>query len=705
MRACSNRSSSVDGSKIKMLVRGASLKQVTFPPGDGAQPPVRGGGNGQIRFGLKAPAGREARPVSASEETLTVLRLVAESLPAGVMVVGSDGNIVLVNQQIEQQFDYHRNELIGQPAEMLVPEALGEGGDHSHVVGAPTEVRGRVLVGCRRDGGEFPVEIDLNPIRTGDTAFVLASVVDVTARRELERAASVAVDSQLAFERFITELSIKFVNEPPDQVVEAIRDGIRLIGESLDVDRCTFFRIPDGDLQPGPIAWWGRPGINPPFPLTPLAERFPSGRDTILAGGVLSFSRRDEVANPVDREGYESCGICSAVTVPISVAGRIVGALSVHMLRSERDWASDTLHALHVVAAVFAVILARSESDETLRQAILQIEHTRDRLRVESAYLRREVQERTDTGVIIGQSQAVRSVLEQARQVAATDSTVLLLGETGTGKELIATHIHELSARRGRVMVRVNCSAIPSTLMESELFGREKGAFTGALARQIGRFELADHSTIFLDEIGELPPDVQVKLLRVLEERQIERLGSPKGVHVDVRIIAATHRNLERRIADGAFREDLFYRLNVFPIVVPPLRERVEDIPLLVWRFVDEFSKAFGKRIDAIAREDMAVLQAYSWPGNIRELRNVVERAMIVSTSTTLSLPLPSVSRPAAKRSLKLYDVEKEHILSVLDSTAWRIRGAAGAAHLLGLKPTTLEARMAKLGIVRPKHA
>jgi transcriptional regulator with GAF, ATPase, and Fis domain len=547
---------------------------------------------------------------------------------------------------------------------MLVPEALGEAGDHSHVVGNSTEVRGRVLVGCRRDGSEFPVEIDLNPIRTGDTAFVLASVVDVTARRELERAASVAVDSQLAFERFITELSIKFVNEPPDQVVEAIRDGIRLIGESLDVDRCTFFRIPDGDLQPGPIAWWGRPGINPPFPLTPLTERFPSGRDTILAG-----------------------------------------ALSVHMLRSERDWTSDTLHTLHVVAAVFAVILARSESDETLRQAILQIEHTRDRLRVESAYLRREAQERTDTGVIIGQSQAVRSVLEQARQVAATDSTVLLLGETGTGKELIATHIHELSARRGRVMVRVNCSAIPSTLMESELFGREKGAFTGALARQIGRFELADHSTIFLDEIGELPPDVQVKLLRVLEERQIERLGSPKGVHVDVRIIAATHRNLERRIADGAFREDLFYRLNVFPIVVPPLRERVEDIPLLVWRFVDEFSKAFGKRIDAIAREDMAVLQAYSWPGNIRELRNVVERAMIVSTSTTLSLPLPSVSRPAAKRSLKLYDVEKEHILSVLDSAGWRIRGAAGAAHLLGLKPTTLEARMAKLGIVRPKHA
>jgi len=254
-------------------------------------------------------------------------------------------------------------------------------------------------------------------------------------------------------------------------------------------------------------------------------------------------------------------------------------------------------------------------------------------------------------------------------------------------------------------MVRVNCSAIPSTLMESELFGREKGAFTGALARQIGRFELADHSTIFLDEIGDLPQDVQVKLLRVLEERQVERLGSPKGVHVDVRIIAATHRNLEKRIAEGSFRDDLFYRLNVFPIQVPPLKDRAEDIPLLVWRFVDEFSKAFGKRIEGISREDMAVLQRYSWPGNIRELRNVVERAMIVSTGAQLSIPLPAVAHPAGKRSLKLNDVEREHILSVLDSSGWRIRGAAGAASLLGLKPTTLEARMAKLGLARPKRA
>jgi PAS domain S-box-containing protein len=696
MRAFSGRSSSVDSRKLKTFAFAGTVNPVSFPPGESVQTPIPPS-NGQARFGLKAPASRDGKV--ASEEALRLLRLATESLPTGVLVLDPEGAIVLANPQVERQFQYERDGLLGRRADLVVPGGL-PAADTDVATAAHRQSFGR-----RSDGSEFPIELDLNPIKIAETVFMLVSVVDVTARRELERAASMEVDRKLEFERLVAELSIRFINEPPDQVIEAIRDGIRLIGKSLDVDRCTFFRVPDGDLQTGPIAWWGLPGINPPVPAMPLAERFPAGRDTILAGKVLSFSRLDEVVNQVDREGYESCGIQSAATVPISVAGRIVGALSVHMLRSERSWTDDALHTLHVVAAVFATVLARSESDETLRQAILQIEHTRDRVRVESAYLRREVQERADTGVIIGQSQAIRSVLEQARQVAATDSTVLLLGETGTGKELIATHIHELSARRGRVMVRVNCSAIPSTLMESELFGREKGAFTGALARQIGRFELADHSTIFLDEIGELPSDVQVKLLRVLEERQIERLGSPKGVHVDVRIIAATHRNLDKRIADGAFREDLFYRLNVFPILVPPLRERVEDIPLLVWRFVDEFSKAFGKRIEAISREDMAVLQAYSWPGNIRELRNVVERAMIVSTGTQLSLPLPSLSRPAGKRSLKLHDVEKEHILSVLDSSGWRIRGAAGAAHLLGLKPTTLEARMAKLGIVRPKHA
>ena len=268
---------------------------------------------------------------------------------------------------------------------------------------------------------------------------------------------------------------------------------------------------------------------------------------------------------------------------------------------------------------------------------------------VESRGGRRNVPSPFGAAHIVGQSLALRRVVEQIRQVAATDATVLLLGDTGTGKELFASQIHEWSARRTRGMVRVNCAAIPGTLIESELFGRERGAYTGALARQIGRFELADHSTLFLDEIGDLPLEVQVKLLRVLEERVIERLGNPRAIPVDTRIIAATHRNLEQRIAEGTFREDLYYRLNVFPIFVPPLRERAEDVPMLVWRFVAEFSKSFGKHIDEIEDDSMAMMCRYSWPGNVRELRNVVERAMITAAGPRLSIVPPQPRRPGRK--------------------------------------------------------
>jgi formate hydrogenlyase transcriptional activator len=310
-----------------------------------------------------------------------------------------------------------------------------------------------------------------------------------------------------------------------------------------------------------------------------------------------------------------------------------------------------------------------------------------------------------DHHTIVGQSPAMRRVVEQIHQVAATDSTVLLLGETGTGKELLATEIHQCSGRRARGMVRVNCAAIPGTLIESELFGREKGAFTGALARQIGRFELADHSTLFLDEIGDLPLEVQIKLLRVLEEREIERLGSPRSIRVDTRIVVATHRNLEQRIAEGTFREDLYYRLNVFPVTVPPLRERGDDVVLIAWRFVLDFAKSFGKQIDSIDDDSLMALRQYSWPGNVRELRNVVERAMITARGPRLTIAVPQQATGGASRSARLCDVEREHIRCVLESSGWRIRGVGGAADRLGLRPTTLETRMAKLGLKRPRPA
>jgi formate hydrogenlyase transcriptional activator len=307
----------------------------------------------------------------------------------------------------------------------------------------------------------------------------------------------------------------------------------------------------------------------------------------------------------------------------------------------------------------------------------------------------------THSAAMTGESAAIQDALRQAENVAATDATVLLLGESGTGKELFASHIHACSRRRAREMVCVSCAAIPSTLIESELFGREKGAYTDAISQQIGRFELAAHSTIFLDEVGDLPLDVQVKLLRVLEERQIERLGSVRPIKIDARIIAATHRRLEDRIADGSFRSDLFYRLNVFPLHIPALRERADDIPLLVWRFIEQFAVRFGKRIEEVPAQNMAALQCYAWPGNIRELRNAVERAMILASGPRLTIAIPpplSGSGP----SLRLADVQRDHIRHVLDEAGWRVRGATGAAVRLGLRPTTLETRMAKLGLTRP---
>ncbi len=303
-------------------------------------------------------------------------------------------------------------------------------------------------------------------------------------------------------------------------------------------------------------------------------------------------------------------------------------------------------------------------------------------------------------GEIIGDSASLRAALTKVEQVAMTDSTVLILGETGTGKELLARAIHNFSSRKDKVMVKVNCAALPSSLVEAELFGREKGAYTGALTRELGRFEIADGSTIFLDEIGELSLELQAKLLRVLQDGEFERLGSSKTRKADVRVLAATNRDLDKAVENKEFREDLFYRLNVFPIVVPPLRDRVEDIPKLVWTFVQEFSVAMGKTIESIPVTAMDSLKVYGWPGNVREVRNIVERAMIVSNGPTLEIDLPETAA-TTRNSKRLADVEREHIQAVVKATGWRIRGVGGAAEILGLKATTLEARMKKLGLQR----
>jgi formate hydrogenlyase transcriptional activator len=502
------------------------------------------------------------------------------------------------------------------------------------------------------------------------------------------------------FERLIAELSTTFITAPSDQVDSAVEDAQRRIVEALDLDRATLWIVRNGEFKFA--HQWTRPGFPTEPAHLPVSEVYPWTVEKMMAGELVSFSQVDELPDVVDRVTYQRSGTKSVVAVPLRVSGQNLGVAAFACLRAERSWTPTTLSRLELIASVFAGILDRRQSDESLRAARAEVSQLRDTLHAENVYLRREVRERIGTTGVVGDSAAVRQVQELVQQVAPTDSTVLLLGETGSGKEMFATQIHDLSPRRDRAMVRVNCAAIPATLIESELFGREKGAYTGALARQIGRFEMANLSTIFLDEIGDLPPDVQVKLLRVLEEKQIERLGSPKPIRVNVRIIAATHRDLERLIAAGSFREDLYYRLCVFPVRVPPLREHVEDIPRLVWGFVEEFSRAFGKRIDVIGKDEMAALQQYSWPGNIRELRNVVERAMIVGTGPRLTFALPRTSSASTRRGPNLADVEREHIRQVLESTGWRIRGLGGAAERLGLQPTTLETRLVKLGLKRP---
>jgi len=348
----------------------------------------------------------------------------------------------------------------------------------------------------------------------------------------------------------------------------------------------------------------------------------------------------------------------------------------------------------------------RKKAEESLQSAYSEIRVLQDRLVAENIYLQQEIDQKHNFGEIIGQGSALTQVLSRVEQVAPMNATVLLLGETGTGKGMIARAIHSRSVRKDRPMITVNCTSLPANLIESELFGRERGAFTGADSRQIGRFELASGGTIFLDEIGEMPMELQSKLLRVIQDGEFERLGSPRTIKVDVRIIAASHRNLEEEVRNGRFREDLYYRLNVFPITIPALRQRTEDIPLLVNHFIDKFNRKTGKKIETVSRETLQILQEYHWPGNVRELENVIERSIITSLGTTLQIldRFDTFRKPEADAEADfkaLADLEQNHILQVLQKTGWRIEGNKGAAVLLGLNPSTLRARMRKYGIRR----
>ncbi len=349
-------------------------------------------------------------------------------------------------------------------------------------------------------------------------------------------------------------------------------------------------------------------------------------------------------------------------------------------------------------------ITERKQAELNLQIALSEIQELKEKLEVERAYLQEEIKLEYNYENIIGQSDGLKYVLYKVEQIAPSDTTVLVLGETGTGKELVARAIHGLSPRKDRALVKVNCATLPSNLIESELFGHEKGAFTGAHARQLGRFEVANGASLFLDEIGELPLELQPKLLRVIQDGEFERLGSSGTIKVDVRVIAATNRNLEEEVRRGRFREDLWYRLSIFPITVPPLRERVEDIALLVDFFVDKISKRLGKSIESIPTSLMNTLQDYQWPGNIRELENVLERAVINTSGPKLHLvdELKKPDKDLTTTQATLEEVERNHIVRVLEQTNWKVSGQNGAAEILGLNRSTLRARIRKLGIRQP---
>jgi formate hydrogenlyase transcriptional activator len=541
-----------------------------------------------------------------------------------------------------------------------------------------------------------------NPI--GDaTAMPDAIPFNRSARTDAVPKSIASTNDLLAFERMLADLSARFANVPAEQVEFEIRAAQTLVRQFLGFDRSTFAEFrEDGSLVV--LSSTAAEGVDS-TPLGPLPSQLSWFIDRLRGGEILKVQNHDEDLPPEavgEAEYFKRTGLHSHLSIPFRIGGRIIGAIAFAAFRETRAWPDDLIARLTLVGEVFAHAIARKREQEKLLIALAEIKVLKDRLERENAYLKDAAQVRPRQG-IVGKSPRFLSVLDEIGQVAQTDSTVLLLGETGTGKEVLAQAIHDASARRDRPMVKVNCAALPAALIESELFGREKGAFTGALARQAGRFEIADGSTIFLDEVGELPLELQPKLLRVLQEGEFERLGGSRTIKVDARVIAATNRPLAQAVREGRFREDLFYRLDVFPVEVPPLRERREDIPLLSWTFVKEFSNSMGKAIDAIADDSMAALLAYPWPGNVRELRNVIERAMILTRGSTLQIKLgqPTLRPQNTNAQGTLEEAEREHILQALQRCGWRIRGSNAAAELLGVKPTTLESRIKKLRIAQ----
>ena len=585
-----------------------------------------------------------------------------EAIPDAVLIASRNGSIVFANRHAHRLFCYEGDELVGRSIDVLIPEKYRQGhapqldGFFDEPAVRPMGT-GRELRGLKSDGEEFPVEIAIGPDNSGTRT--VAVVRDITqAMKTRDRLRDAEVES--------TDLDRLFRDTP--------------------IGLCYF----DQELRYARVNQWLAE-------LNGLAVEEHLGRriaDVLpdVAVGVEPQLRH------VLRTGEPILGGLVDVTTPAHPTTK-----RTYMHNYFPDRSADG-----AVVGISCVVQDVTEAKKTLAGALAEVERLKDRLQAENTYFQEEIKSSHNFDDIIGNSAAMMATLYKLEQVAETDATVLLLGETGTGKELLTRAIHSRSRRKTRPLIKIDCTTLPTGLMESELFGHEKGAFTGAHESKPGRFELADGATVFLDEVGELPIGLQGKLLRVIQEGEFQRLGGRQVQQVDVRIIAATNRDLHSEMREGRFRSDLYYRLGVFPLEIPPLRDRREDIPLLTSFFVSQRSKALGKKVDSISIATRDALTAYDWPGNIRELQNVLERAIIMSPGRELILPeelrytqpSPRGVEGALRRNLK--EFEEERIRQALETTGWKIKGEGNAASRLGLKPSTLRSRMKKLGIERP---
>jgi len=630
------------------------------------------------------------------------LELAAEVAGFGLWSLDLSTNVFCINNAIRELFEFPENTEIN--IELFTDKV------HPEDLPAVKQAMHRMLEGERKTSIEYRIILSDGSIRwihsrgglysyVGESSSCLTGAsADITKRKLNEQAAA----RKLRFEALLSEISASFARFMlPSDVDDQIERALGRIMDYFGGDQCALIAV---DLEKRKTnishAFFGE-GLERVPPDTDLVSLFPWAFNNVLEGRCYCFADLDELPPEadVDRRSWMSMKVKSGLHVPLRVEDKVPYLIIVESHTRSISWSQETLNRLQILGEVFTNAIYKKRVEEELRKSYAEIAKLKDKLEVEADYLRAEVRAFRSHDEIVGQSEPLKRALALVEQVAPTSSTVLVFGETGTGKELIANAIHNNSPRQEKLMVKVNCASLPPSLIETELFGREKGAYTGALTSQMGRFELANGSTLFLDEISELSLELQSKLLRVLQEGEFERVGSPRTIKVNVRVIAATNRNLHEEVRKGKFREDLYYRLNVFPIVVPPLRERMEDIPMLVWEFVREFNEKMGRRINKIGKREMALLQTHSWPGNIRELRNVIEHAVIVSSGNELKVRLPENISEGPSSNMTLEEMEKRYIEDILKRTGWRIKGDGGAAHIIGMNPSTLYSRMKKLGI------